>query len=109
MRCLNCDLQTVFRESQCIECDACVYVFPTECINFIEPVEDEVEIRKKLLVPAMNMEQDLYVSEELKTKRVMIKDENVCLHCGLCSERCPTSAWDMQKYLYNVTKAGKAA
>ena len=109
MRCLNCDVQTVFTDNLCIECDACIDVCPTECINFIEPEDEEADLRKKLLVPAMNVEQDLYVSGELKTKRIMVKDENVCLHCGLCAERCPTSAWDMQKYLYNVTKAGKAA
>jgi formate dehydrogenase beta subunit len=109
MRCLNCDVQTIFTDNLCIECDACIDVCPTECINFIEPEEEEADLRKKLLVPAMNVEQDLYVSGELKTKRIMVKDENVCLHCGLCAERCPTSAWDMQKYLYNVTKAGKAA
>ncbi len=109
MRCLNCDVQTVFTDNLCIECDACVDVCPTECINFTMPEEEEADLRKKLLVPAMNAEQDLYLSGELKTKRIMVKDENVCLHCGLCAERCPTSAWDMQKYLYNVTKAGKAA
>lgn len=109
MRCLNCDVQTVFTGSLCIECDACVDVCPTECINFTENEDDEADMRAKLLVPATILDQDLYVSDTLKTKRVMVKDENVCLHCGLCAERCPTSAWDMQKYLYNVSKAGTAA
>jgi NADPH-dependent glutamate synthase beta subunit-like oxidoreductase/ferredoxin len=109
MRCLNCDVQTVFSENLCIECDACVDICPTQCINFTEQEEEESAMRNKLLVKATNLEQDLYVSDELKTKRVMVKDENVCLHCGLCAERCPTSAWDMQKYFYEVTKAGNAA
>ncbi|MBI2271528.1 MAG: FAD-dependent oxidoreductase [Bacteroidetes bacterium] len=106
-RCLNCDMQTVFTTSKCIECDACVDICPTSCITFTEN-EEEPELRKHLKVPATNLTQDLYVSETLPTKRVMVKDENVCLHCGLCAERCPTSAWDMQKFFYNVTKAGKA-
>ena len=105
MRCLNCDVQTVFETERCIECDACVDVCPTDCITFTTNEDDESILREKLMVPAMNLSQDLYVSSELPTKRVMIKDEDVCLHCGLCSERCPTAAWDMQKYLYNVTKA----
>ncbi|MBX7170206.1 MAG: FAD-dependent oxidoreductase [Pyrinomonadaceae bacterium] len=103
-RCLNCDVQTVFTEVKCIECDACVDVCPTACITFTKNEEDEKELREKLKVPAMNLKQDLYVSETLPTKRVMVKDEDVCLHCGLCAERCPTSAWDMQKFFYNVTK-----
>ena len=103
-RCLNCDVQTVFSESRCIECDACVDICPTDCINFIDNA-DEDALRVSLKVPARNLTQDLYVSEGLKTGRVMVKDENVCLHCGLCAERCPTSAWDMQKFLYEVTKA----
>lgn len=104
-RCLNCDAQTVFTESKCIECDACVDICPTACITFTANAE-EPELRAKLKVPAMNLKQDLYVSDELKTLRVMVKDEDVCLHCGLCAERCPTAAWDMQKFFYNVTKAG---
>lgn len=106
-RCLNCDVQTVFTESKCIECDACVDICPTRCITFTPPVEDEAVLRTKLSAPATNVEQPLYVSTVLAgTGRIMVKDEDVCLHCGLCAERCPTSAWDMQKYLYSVTKAG---
>jgi formate dehydrogenase (NADP+) beta subunit len=103
-RCLNCDVQTVFTETKCIECDACMDVCPTACITFTENAGDENDLRNKLKMPATNKTQDLYVSGVLPTKRVMIKDENVCLHCGLCAERCPTAAWDMQKFFYNVTK-----
>lgn len=103
-RCLNCDVQTVFTEVKCIECDACVDICPMDCISFVEN-QEEGQLRTGLTAPAGNLAQDLYVSEELKTERVMVKDENVCLHCGLCAERCPTSAWDMQKFLYSVAKA----
>jgi NADPH-dependent glutamate synthase beta subunit-like oxidoreductase len=102
-RCLNCDVQTVFNEPKCIECDACVDVCPTSCITFTKN-ENEDKLRQKLKVPALNTTQDLYVSDTLPTTRVMVKDEDVCLHCGLCAERCPTAAWDMQKFFYNVTK-----
>ena len=104
-RCLNCDVQTVFEEARCIECDACVDICPTDCISFTGNAQEE-ELRQRLTAPAGNLAQDLYVSRDLPTTRVMVKDENVCLHCGLCAERCPTSAWDMQKFLYEVTKAG---
>lgn len=104
-RCLNCDVQTVFNTTRCIECDACVDICPTTCITFTENGE-EPEVRARLNAPANHTDQSLYISETLPTQRVMIKDENVCLHCGLCAERCPTSAWDMQKYLYSTAKAG---
>ena len=103
-RCLNCDIQTVFNTTRCIECDACADVCPTACITFTVNGEED-DLRGRLNAPANVLSQDLYVSETLRTGRVMIKDENVCLHCGLCAERCPTAAWDMQKYLYSVTKA----
>jgi ferredoxin len=104
-RCLNCDVQTVFNAATCIECDACVDVCPTDCINFIAN-GDEADLRPRLRAPARNIAQALYVSTPLKTGRVMVKDEDVCLHCGLCAERCPTGAWDMQKFLLHVTHAG---
>jgi len=104
-RCLNCDVQTVFAAGQCIECDACVDICPMDCITFTANGEED-DLRKRLNAPALNLSQDLYVSTELKTGRVMVKDEDVCLHCGLCAERCPTGAWDMQKFLLTTTKAG---
>ncbi len=103
-RCLNCDVQTVFEEEKCIECDACMDICPTSCITFTANGE-ETELRERLKVAANNLTQDLYVSDNLPTGKVMVKDEDVCLHCGLCAERCPTAAWDMQKYWYSVTKA----
>jgi len=106
-RCLNCDVQTVFTESKCIECDGCTDICPTNCITFIEKDEEAV-LRTKLNAPSTNLETDLYASSDLPTGRIMVKDEDVCLHCGLCAERCPTSAWDMKKFLYTVTKAGNA-
>jgi ferredoxin len=105
-RCLNCDVQTVFTAQQCIECDACVDICPTDCINFTAN-GDEADLRQRLRAPALNTSQALYVSGELKTGRVMVKDEDVCLHCGLCAERCPTGAWDMQKFLIEMTHAGR--
>ncbi len=106
-RCLNCDVQTVFADKACIECDACVDICPMDCISFTENGE-EADLRTRLKAPAMNLAQDLYVSGALKTGRVMVKDEDVCLHCGLCAERCPTGAWDMQKFLLLTAKAGPA-
>ena len=103
-RCLNCDVQTVFTESACIECDACVDICPVDCLTFTENGE-EAELRHRLTAPADNLTQDLYVSDTLKTGRIMAKDEDLCLHCGLCAERCPTGAWDMQRFLFDMTQA----
>jgi formate dehydrogenase (NADP+) beta subunit len=107
-RCLNCDVQTVFTESVCIECDACMDICPMDCITFTQD-GDEPELRERLKAPALNLSQSLYVSGGLKTGRIMVKDEDVCLHCGLCAERCPTGAWDMRKFLLKTTPAGPAA
>lgn len=106
-RCLNCDVQTVFSGKLCIECDACVDICPMDCITFTAN-GDEADLRGRLKAPAINAEQALYVGDGLKTGRIMVKDEDVCLHCGLCAERCPTGAWDMQKFLLQTTKAGPA-
>jgi NADPH-dependent glutamate synthase beta subunit-like oxidoreductase len=106
-RCLNCDVQTVFSDNLCIECDACVDICPVDCITFTRNAE-EADLRNRLEAPAHNMTQALYVSGELKTTRVMVKDEDVCLHCGLCAERCPTGAWDMQRFLLDVAQAENA-
>jgi NADPH-dependent glutamate synthase beta subunit-like oxidoreductase len=106
-RCLNCDVQTVFTDNLCIECDACVDICPVDCISFTENGE-EAELRLRLSAPAHDETQDLYVSGPLKTGRVMVKDEDVCLHCGLCAERCPTGAWDMQRFLIDVAQAEHA-
>ena len=106
-RCLNCDIQTVFTGQLCIECDACVDICPMDCITFTANGE-EADLRTRLEAPAKNLTQDLYVADNLKTGRVMVKDEDVCLHCGLCAERCPTGAWDMQKYLIDMTHAEQA-
>lgn len=107
-RCLNCDVQTVFTENLCIECDACVDICPMDCISFVENAEED-ELRTRLTAPASNTEQDLYVSTHLATGRVMVKDEDVCLHCGLCAERCPTNAWDMQRSVVHVPQLGSFA
>lgn len=102
-RCLNCDVQTVFDMPKCIECDACVDICPMDCITFTVNGE-ESDLRERLTAPALHPDQDLYVSTTLKTGRVMAKDEDLCLHCGLCAERCPTGAWDMQKFLLEAPK-----
>ena len=107
-RCFNCDVQTVFEEPLCIECDACADICPVDCITFTDNGEED-DLRTRLGAPALNLEQDLMVSAPLKTGRVMVKDEDVCLHCGLCAERCPTGAWDMQKFLLDMTYAGGGA
>jgi ferredoxin len=104
-RSLNCDVQTVFTGQLCIECDACVDICPMDCITFTENGIEE-DLRGRLMAPALNLEQDLYIGNSLKTGRIMVKDEDVCLHCGLCAERCPTGAWDMRKFLLDIARAG---
>ncbi|MBS0389072.1 MAG: 4Fe-4S dicluster domain-containing protein [Proteobacteria bacterium] len=105
-RCLNCDVQTVFEAKLCIECDACIDVCPVDCLTITHDGE-EAELRTRLRAPARVTTQPLYVSKALKqTGRVMIKDENLCVHCGLCAERCPTAAWDMQKSTIHWPHAG---
>jgi NADPH-dependent glutamate synthase beta subunit-like oxidoreductase/ferredoxin len=106
-RCLNCDVQTVFADNLCIECDACMDICPVDCISFVADGEED-DLRGRLKAPAANLTQDLYVSGALQTGRVMVKDEDVCLHCGLCAERCPTGAWDMQRFTLEMTHAEAA-
>ena len=108
-RCLNCDIQTVFTSGLCIECDACIDICPVDCLA-IAPNGEEEELRHRLKVPATNTSQALFVSEPLKhTARVMLKDENLCVHCGLCAERCPTAAWDMKKSTLKIPYASDEA
>ncbi|MCZ6731024.1 MAG: FAD-dependent oxidoreductase [Gammaproteobacteria bacterium] len=105
-RCLNCDIQTVFKANLCIECDACMDICPVNCLTITEN-DPEVELRSRLNTPALKKVQDIFVSETLpQTGKVMVKDENSCVHCGLCAERCPTGAWDMQKFTLNIPYAG---
>ncbi len=108
LRCLNCDVQTVFSAADCIECDACADACPLTCISFVENGPEE-ELRTRLRAPAGNTAQGLYVSEPLSTDKVMVKDENLCVHCGICAERCPTAAWQMQKFFYQTPRAGQQA
>jgi len=105
-RCLNCDVETVFSTPDCIECDACVDICPIDCISFVPNADSEDELRASLNAPATNTSQAIYVSTPVKTGRVMAKDEDLCLHCGLCAERCPTGAWDMQKFTLEMAQAG---
>jgi NADPH-dependent glutamate synthase beta subunit-like oxidoreductase len=98
-RCLNCDIETHFEANLCIECDACVDVCPVSCLTIAPAVDNEIDLRTMLSAPAVNLTQDIYISAALpQTKRLMVKDEDICLHCGLCAERCPTAAWDMKKF-----------
>jgi formate dehydrogenase beta subunit len=108
-RCLNCDVQTKFTDNQCIECDACIDVCPVLCLT-ITPNAEEPALRKQLTVPALNDGQALFASGPLpQTRRIMVKDEDLCVHCGLCAERCPTGAWDMQKLELVIPRAGDGA
>jgi NAD-dependent dihydropyrimidine dehydrogenase PreA subunit len=108
-RCLNCDIQTHFTGDLCIECDACIDVCPMDCLTMTRALP-ELDLRGRLTAPATNVKQPLYASGALKqTGRIMVKDEDVCLHCGLCAERCPTQAWDMQKFLLELPYAGERA
>jgi ferredoxin len=108
-RCLNCDIQTHFTASLCIECDACIDICPVDCLT-ITYAEGAQPLDQRLMAPRLHPTQPLYVSEPLKhTARVMVKDEDLCIHCGLCAERCPTAAWDMRKFELRITYAGNGA
>ncbi len=105
-RCLNCDVETYFAAPKCIECDACIDICPVQCLTITRDSDDEKELRSRLSAPAVNLSEPLFTSEPLKqTGRIMVKDEDICVHCGLCAERCPTFAWDMQKFEVLVPKA----
>jgi ferredoxin len=107
-RCLNCDIQTHFTASLCIECDACVDVCPVNCLTITHNGSDAADLRTRLMAPATNLAQEIYTSDPLpQTKRIMVKDEDVCLHCGLCAERCPTAAWDMRQFDLKIPYAGQ--
>jgi ferredoxin len=106
-RCLNCDVQTHFTTELCIECDACIDVCPVDCLTMTANAEEPI-LREQLTAPARNLQQLLFVSDDLpQTGRVMVKDEDLCLHCGLCAERCPTAAWDMRKSELLIPYAGR--
>jgi len=108
-RCLNCDVETVFTAAKCIECDACIDICPLSCLT-IAPDAPEDIMRRHLSAPALNADQALYASKPLpQTARLMLKDEDLCVHCGLCAERCPTAAWDMQKFDLLIKYAGEPA
>jgi formate hydrogenlyase subunit 6/NADH:ubiquinone oxidoreductase subunit I len=98
----------VFAAPLCIECDACADICPVDCITFTEN-GPEADLRSRLRAPSVNLSQDIYIADGLKTGRIMAKDEDVCLHCGLCAERCPTGAWDMQKFYLETTQADGCA
>ncbi|RLW69950.1 MAG: glutamate synthase [spirochete symbiont of Stewartia floridana] len=105
-RCLNCDMQTDFIASLCIECDACIDICPVDCLTITHNGE-ETDLRSRLSAPSINLNLPLFVSAELpQTGRVMVKDEDVCIHCGLCAERCPTGAWDMKKSIVHIPRVG---
>jgi ferredoxin len=109
-RCLNCDVETHFTASACIECDACVDVCPVSCLSIVPDEDDPTALLASLVAPAVNPSQPLYVSSALpQTARVMVKDEDVCVHCGLCAERCPTAAWDMRTFELLLPYAGRPA
>ena len=109
-RCLNCDIETQFNAPLCIECDACVDVCPTRCLTITTNSSPIEELRQRLSAPALNLDQEIYVSEALpQTHRIMVKDEDVCVHCGLCAERCPTAAWEMVTFDLLLPYAGQEA
>jgi len=109
-RCLNCDVQTHFTAPLCIECDACIDICPVSCLTITYDGAPEEEMRTRLTAPAENLDQPLYLSDALpQTARVMVKDEDICLHCGLCAERCPTAAWDMRVFDLLIPYAGRSA
>jgi ferredoxin len=106
-RCLECDLQTIFSPPLCVECKACESVCPTDCITFTSN-GDEPDLRQRLKAPALNTAQDVYVAGGLVSGRIMAKSEDLCLHCGLCAQNCPTGAWQMQSFLLMTTHAAQA-